>query len=448
MFISRKKYQELIDIISELRTDNAILKSRISELEHHKNSNNSSIPPSKDENRAKRNQSLREPSGKKPGAQTGHEGSMLKMTDQPDKIIKHMPRYCECCGVDLTELKEEFISKRQVIDIPEIKVEYTEHQVYGKKCSCGHITECNFPEDIKTNIQYGHRVESFISYFYARHYIPFRRMKELFLDIFKLPISEGGIHYLLDRFTNKAKPLYEQIRKRIEQATRVGGDETGANVNGKSSWFWVWQNSYLTYIKHSFSRGTDTVKEVFPNGLINAIFNSDRWASQLQTPVKRNQLCTSHLQRDAKYLVELYKSEWASKLKALLIHAIKLKDRLQPTDYLKGNPERDQIESELDSLLCEEIDEKHKKTRTLQKKLRKQRNSILTFLYYHEVPPDNNGSERAIRNVKVKQKVSGYFKSGEGAQTFAINRSIIDTIIKSGNHVLPSLDCLAKYIPG
>jgi transposase len=92
---------------------------------------------------------------------------------------------------------------------------------------------------------------------------------------------------------------------------------------------------------------------------------------------------------------------------------------------LKTIPERVQIESDLDKLLCEVIDEKHKKVRTLQKKLDKQRDSILTFLYYNEVPPDNNGSERAIRNVKVKQKISGFFKSSKGAQTFAINRSIL-----------------------
>lgn len=447
VFISKKKYQYLIDLILELRVENEKLKARIAELEHHKNSNNSSIPPSKDENRAKRNQSLRERSGKKPGAQTGHEGSMLEMTDQPDIIIKHVPQFCQCCGMDVSELKEEFIDKRQVIDLPEIKPEYTEHRIYGKKCSCGYITKCNFPEDVKTIIQYGHRIESAISYFYARQFIPNLRMKEIFNHVFNIPISEGGINYLLKRFTSKAKPFYEIIRQILEKAKRVGSDETGANINGKNGWFWVWQNIYLTYIQFSLNRGTDTINKVFPNGLINAILNSDRWASQLQTTVKGNQLCTSHLQRDAKYLVELYGSIWASKLKALLTQAVKLKDRLLPIDFLKGIPERDQIEMELDSLLWEEIDEKHKKARTFQKKLTKQRNSILTFLYNPDVPPDNNGSERAIRNVKVKQKVSGYFKSSEGAQTFAINRSIIDTIIKSGNNVLSGLNCLAAYNP-
>ena len=447
MFISQKKYQELITSLSELKSENAILRARIAELEHRKNSNNSSIPPSKDENRVKRNQSLREKSGRKPGGQEGHKGNMLKMTEHPDGITKHIPQYCNCCGKDLSGQREEFIAKRQVIELPEIKVRCIEHQVYGRKCQCGHITEGEFPGGIRAGIQYGNSVGSLISYFYARHYIPFLRMGEILSDVYNLPISEGGIHYLLKRFTRKAKPFYDLIRDKIEQSTELGSDETGANLNGKLTWFWTWQNDKLTYIRHSLNRGKETIKEAFPQGFVNAIINHDRWASQINTPAKGHQLCTSHLLRDLVYLVELYKSEWAIKLKALLKRSIKLKESLQPIDYLKGIPERDVIESGLDILLCDEIPEKHKKAKTLQKKLMKQRNSILTFLYYHDVPPDNNGSERAIRNVKVKQKISGFFKSAEGAQAFAINRSVIDTIIKSGNNVLAGLNCIANYIP-
>lgn len=440
MFISRKKYQELLDTIS-------ILQARIAELEHRKNSNNSSIPPSKDENRVKRNQSLREKSGRKPGGQKGHKGNMLKMTECPDDVIVHTPQYCNCCGNDLSGQTGRFIGKRQVIELPEVKARYIEHQVYGRKCQCGHITEGEFPKEIRAHIQYGNSVESLISYFYSRHYVPFLRMKEIMSEIFNLPISEGGIHYLLGRFTRRVKPFYDQIRDRIEQSSVVGSDETGANLNGKLTWFWTWQNDRLTYISHSLNRGGETIKKIFPQGFANAIINHDRWASQINTPAKGHQLCTSHLLRDLVYLVELYKSEWATKLKALLKRSIKLKKSLQPIDYLKGIPERELIESELDKLLCLEINVKHKKAITFQKKLRKQRNNILTFLYYHDVPPDNNGSERAIRNVKVKQKISGFFKSTNGAQTFAINRSIIDTIIKSRNNVLEGLNCLATYIP-
>jgi len=447
LFISNKTYNFLLDSISALQTENAILRARLLELEHHKNSSNSSIPPSKDENRVKKNQSLREKSGRKPGGQKGHKGSMLKMTGHPYEIIKHIPEFCKCCGEDLSGQEKKFIAKRQVIELPEIKIKYIEHQVYSRKCQCGYIVEGEFPEDIKTSIQYGNSIGSLISYFYARHYIPFLRMKELLSDVFHLPISEGGIHYLLEKFTSKSKPFYDLIRNKIEQSTVLGSDETGANLNGKLSWFWTWQNEKLTYIRHSFNRGVETINKAFPKGFPHAIINHDRWASQINTPAKGHQLCTAHLLRDLNYLIELYKSEWATKLKAIIYKSIKLKYGLQAVDYLKGIPERTKVESEFDMLLCEEIPVKHKKVLTLQKKLTKQRNNVFTFLYYPEVPPDNNGSERAIRNVKVKQKISGFFKSGEGAQTFAINRSIIDTIIKSGNNVLAGLNCIAIEIP-
>ena len=134
-------------------------------------------------------------------------------------------------------------------------------------------------------------------------------------------------------------------------------------------------------------------------------------------------------------------------MKMLILRALELKKQLAEIDYLKDIPERNILEQELDLLLSEQINPMHKKSLTMQKKLSNIRNYILTFLYYPEVPPDNNGSERAIRNIKVKQKVSGYFKSYTGAEIFAINRSIIDTIIKSGNNVLEGLNLVGEYLP-
>ena len=134
-------------------------------------------------------------------------------------------------------------------------------------------------------------------------------------------------------------------------------------------------------------------------------------------------------------------------MKMLILRALELKKQLAEIDYLKDIPERNILEQELDLLLSEQINPMHKKSLTMQKKLSNIRSYILTFLYYPEVPPDNNGSERAIRNIKVKQKVSGYFKSYTGAEIFAINRSIIDTIIKSGNNVLVGLNLIEEYLP-
>jgi transposase len=128
-----------------LRKENQELKERLSRYEHPKNSGNSSIPPSKDENRPKPNTSLREKTGRRPGGQTGHKGNTLKMVSNPDIVDEHKPCYCGGCGNDLSKLPFEFAGKRQVIDVPEIKLHVTEHRIYSKVCSCGHVTTSDFP---------------------------------------------------------------------------------------------------------------------------------------------------------------------------------------------------------------------------------------------------------------------------------------------------------------
>lgn len=175
-----------------VEAENKELKERLSKYETPKDSHNSSIPPSKDENRPKR-KSLCEKTGRKPGGQKGRKGNTLKMLEIPDDIEKHIPSYCNCCGKDLSSFSYEFAGKRQVFDIPEIKIKLTEHQVFAKVCTCGHETTCDYPFGVNVPVSYGNNVESLVGYFHSRQYLPFMRMKELFNNVFHLPISEGGI---------------------------------------------------------------------------------------------------------------------------------------------------------------------------------------------------------------------------------------------------------------
>lgn len=439
----RPTYKDLLNIIDELRGEIKELKERLLVYENPKNSNNSHIAPSKDENRPLRNQSLREKSNKKVGGQIGHEGKTLQMIDTPDEIINEIPKFCNCCGKDLSEIKEEFAEKRQVFDIPEIRMTCKEYHSYKKKCSCGYITISSFPSTISSPVQYGTNTEAMISYLYARQYMSFNRIEECMNDVFGIPISEGGIHNLLQRFTEKARNTYQRIKTQIELSSYVGSDETGAKVNGKKHWFWTWQNEKLTYIVHSVNRGIDTINRVFANGLPNAVLQHDRWKSHFHCKSKGHQLCIVHLLRDINYIIELYDCNWAKRMKELLKKSIDLKKKLKPFQY--DFRERDKLEKELNELLYYQIDLSYKKAIVFQKSLLKYHKSILLFLYHQNVPPDNNGSERSIRNVKVKQKISGQFKSEKGAEIYAINRSVIDTIIKSKQNVLGGLQLIANY---
>jgi len=449
----RPTYNEIIIIVFELQQEvkllkekNKQLKEEIHFLKQKKDSNNSSIPPSKDENRLRSTKSLRKTSDKKPGGQPGHQGKTLEMTDNPDEIIEIKPDYCQCCGESLHDLPCQKEESRQILDIPPIKAIFTEYQVFSKKCKCGHTTISNFPQGINYPIGYGENIEGLIGYFYARQYIPFARMQEIFNNVFNINISEGGIHCLLNRFADKVSPVYETIKERVQNSKVVGSDETGAKVNGKSHWFWTWQTQKLTYIAHSENRGIDTIKTHFPSGFPKSILVSDAWKPQLKTPAQFHQCCLSHLQRNIKYLNELYKeNKWGNSFLKLLYESLELKQNMANQDYHGQNHERAKIIERFDQLLLEPPDKKYKKLYTFYKRILKDRMHIFTFLFIQEVPPDNNASERAIRNIKVKQKISGQFKINMAAQNFAKIRSVIDTTIKNGLNVLEGLSLLSKF---
>lgn len=443
LFIEIKK---LNASVAKLVKENDSLKLELAGYKNKKNSGNSHIPPSQDQNRPKKNQSLRTKSGKKSGGQTGHEGSTLTFNSTPDEVIHYQPECCNHCGSDLSNVASTMIESRQVIDIPVIKTTCVEYRIYQKKCSCGNCMQSKFPGHVVANIQYGPVAESMIGYLHARQYMPYKRMKEFFTDAFNLPISEGSIANMLQRFMKKALPHYDTIKQRIEVASYVGSDETSMVVNGAKHWVWTWQNSLLTYIACTDNRGFKSIEQHFPEGLPNSIIGHDRYAAHFNCEAKKHQICTAHLLRDLQYITELYnnKCDWAVQMKDLIMQAINLKKELTIPDYYSCNKKRNILEKAMITILQTKIDETHSKAKTLQKNLLKHQKHILTFLWNNDVPPDNNGSERAIRNIKVKQKISGQFKSENGANNFAVIRSIIDTAIKSGQNVLATLALIAK----
>lgn len=444
--------EELERIILMQAQEIKLLKARITDLEqklerfiNRKDSNNSSLPPSKDENRPPRTSSLREKSERKAGGQPGHEGKTLEMTDIPDEIIEHRACFCPECGKTLDNRPFELFGKRQVIDIPTIKQIVTEHRVYRCTCTCGKTVESEFPVGVDCPVRYGKNIETLIGYLSVRQYLPFKRLQEMLHDLFSIPISEGGLHCLLNRLAFKGVDTYEMIRQRVMNSKVIGTDETGMKVNGKKYWFWTWQNKHATFITASTNRGTSTIDEQVNGINQNAVLVHDCWKAHFQTPVNKHQLCTAHLERETKYLEERYKVAWPGRFRAMLMDAQKLKKQLPPADYDYPNHARSQLEIALDNLLAEPLDPNHKEMITFQKRIIKYRDHIFTFLYHPFVPPDNNGSERAIRNVKVKQKISGQFKIYNAAENFAILRSIIDTTIKNEQNMLQALNVIADY---
>ncbi len=444
-----KKNAELKSLLSLQSKELLELKAYIKKLETQlnilsvkKDSHNSSMSPSSDI--VKKNQSLRIKSNKKPGGQNGHKGETLKLSKTPDEVIELIPNYCNHCGLPLDNEKKKLKSKRQVVDIPPpVLPIYTEYRNYKIKCTCGHCQDSSYPQGVDNYIQYGPNIQSAITYQSVYQYIPYKRLQDFLKQWYSLNLSQGTITNILNKMANKALPLYNAIKGSLEQATSVGSDETGASVNGKKQWMWVWQNSLMTFISLANSRGQKVITKLFPNGFVNAIIGTDRWAAQLNTQAKGHQLCMAHLLRDLVYLIETEKSSFAKQIKELFSHAIKLKK--QKLKYSKDDPIVLQVESKLEALLKKELStEDYKKTETFRKSMVKHRNSIFTFLYYENVEPDNNASERAIRNIKVKQKISGQFKTDKGGDNFAILRTVIDTAIKNKVDVKEILNLIAR----
>jgi transposase len=258
--------------ISSLQAENAGLRSEIKLLTEKvmlllklqesqaikKDSHNSHNPPSSDFSKPKRNKSLRKKTGRKSGGQPGHKGNTLKMVADPDEIVDLKSNYCKACGEDLKSLNHELVSRRQEVIIPPISPLYKEYRQYGCLCNCGHHQKATYPQGVNAPIQFGSSVIAMVSYFNVFQYVPYRRLKLLFKDIFNLSISEGSIENLLNKAAEKSNPIYQTIFEKIQTANYIGSDETGAKVNGEKWWIWVWQNVKNTFLKASDNRGFAT----------------------------------------------------------------------------------------------------------------------------------------------------------------------------------------------
>lgn len=445
--IPKKEYEGLKRLIVDLHAQVQLLQEEIRLLKNGKKSTTSHTSPSHDIGRSNL-KSLREKSDKKTGGQKGHEGATLEITSTPDDIIDYRSNYCSSCSTPLDSSISILHERKQEIVIPPIKARYIEHRSYSIACSfCGYDNVTNLPSHLKAPIQYGTSVSASIAYLFAYQYLPYNRIKKVMSDLFNISLSEGTIDNLLAKVKTSAMPVYEQIQSRLQESKVVGGDETGTKINGNKGWFHVWQNNAFTFIAAAMTRGYQTTEVYFAKGFSKAIYVSDCWSAQLKTPAKQHQLCLAHLLRELTNFEDALQCPWSIELKMLFKKAIRVKQELEAIDYLDPPNVITELEKELKKLL--EVDSTlfHTKIKAFIKRLIKHKNSIFTFLHYQQVPYDNNGSERAIRNIKVKNKVSGCFRSEEGANRFAIIRSVIDTTVKNKQDVFSAINLLVNFVP-
>ena len=434
--------------IEQLKAQNAALEARLEKLEHrlNKNSSNSSKPPSSDGLKKPKPKSRRE-KGKRPsGGQAGHEGDTLRMVACPDKVVVHPLRVCPQCQHDLSSTSVARVVKRQVFDLPPIQLEVTEHQAEMKICPCcSKRCRAAFPGNVTAPTQYGPNVLAHAAYLNSYHLIPLARVREWFADCVGHALSEGTIERAVVQLADAVAPPLDVIYDGLTRATVVNYDETAFRVNTGLRWLHTACTEHLSYYNVHLKRGDEAMLD------IGVLPESRGWAvhdglkSYFGFKTVRHALCNAHHLRELESAVENYDAHWAKQMQDLLLEM----KRQRETDDL-SNHTLSTLENRYDTLLADGLNAfpirprpPNSKKRVAQHpvtnlliRLRDHRDAVLAFLHYPEVPFDNNLAERDLRMMKVKQKISGCFRTWAGAEVFAAVRSYLATARKQGLSML------------
>lgn len=444
------------------------LEGRIQALEDQlaKNSGNSSKPPSSDGLKKKRPNSLRHKSSKKSGGQVGHPGKTLKAVTNADHVQVHRVKRCQHCQANLEEVEAQGCQKRQVFDIPPVKVEVTEHQAEVKSCpQCHQTTVGEFPSGVSQPVQYGERLKAQMVYFHEYHFVPLGRTAEIIEDLYEQSVSEGTIVEACNETARQVEPVYQQTKAALIETEDTGHfDETGNRIDGKLWWMHVACTALLTYYAVHQKRGSKALDAIgiFPAFKGKAMH--DGYASYFRDENLINALCNAHHLRDLIFIRDQYQQTWAAEMVNLLLEIKDAVEQAQP-DRLSLLPDQiTNFETRYDALVAAGLREcpalqpaepppkkrgrpKQHPAKNLLDHLQTYKTETLAFMYDFKVPFDNNQAERDLRMVKLKQKVSGCFRSVGGAEAFCRIRSYLSTARKNDQRVLDSLQMALSGSP-
>ena len=419
-------------------------------------SQNSHRPPSTDGPRQPP-RSQRTPSGKRPGGQPGHPGQTLEVSATPDAVVVHVPARCAHCGATLAERPVTALVRRQVVDLPPLRLDVTEYQAATVECPCcRQATTAAFPPQVRQPVQYGPRVLGLGVY--LRHYqlLPYQRSAELLADLFGHGPSAGTLHAASLRCAAALGPVEAAIATALRAAASAHADETSGVVAGRRQWVHVLSTRRLTHYGRHAKRGhaaTDAIGilPAFRGRLIH-----DAWAPYRHYGC-RHGLCNAHHLRELSAVAEQPGQDWATQLHAVLgemkrhvdqgraagqtasppaaraAFVARYRDVLATGSAANPPPQRSADGPQRGRL-------KQSKARNLLDRLTGHEAEVLAFLHDWTVPFDNNQAERDLRMVKVQQKISGTFRDERGADAFCRIRGYIGTLRKQARQVLPALE--------
>jgi len=443
--------------IEALRARIAVLEALVAELQRRLDldSSTSSKPPSSDGLKKKPRipGSLRGKSGKPSGGQAGHKGDTLRQVETPERVVRHEAQTCSRCRAVVTAAMQTGVEKRQVFDLPERLIEVTEHQASVYCCAaCGGETKADFPAGVAAPAQYGERIKAAAVYLSVHRLIPEDRVAEAMGDLF------GALRLCPDSVANWVRgkaagfaPVAAQIATLAAQAPVRCLDETGFRVAGKGQWLHTVATEALTHYRVSAKRGE------MPDGLAGGVAVHDGFKSYAGLCEVEHALCNAHHLRELKALIEIDQEPWAAPMRDLLLEANRTVEQAREEGAISLAPAvREGFVARYWEILRQGLAfhrnlprlqrhpsnrgrTKHRPGHNLLIRLHEFKDDVLRFLYDFSVPFTNNLAEQALRMMKVKMKISGAFRTFQGAADFAVLRSVVATARKRGWNILHTL---------
>jgi len=440
--------------LREARSDNHRLRRRNTELEAliGKDSHNSSRPPSTDPPWAKRTKSLRRPAGRRPGGQVGHPGHTLRLTPKPTRVLTHRPERCRHCSSPLREGHCTGTERRQVVDLMPVRLRVTEHRAEVVCCpSCGRRTKAEFPEGVRASVQYGPSVLSRALYLHDYQLLPYARTVEAMRELFGCALSAGTLSTAVRQCAAGLVETEVRIKRGLRRAAVIHADETGLRVAGRLHYVHVASTARLTHYGADARRGKAAIDDINILPQYRGTLVHDGWLSYTFYPKCKHALCGAHILRELIYFEELSgeTKAWATALKELLLEMKAEVERVREEGGQRLSAQRQaELTSEYDKLVAAGLraqpppdvpGQVRRQARNLLLRLERRKEEALLFLTDFSVPFENNQAERDLRMVKLQQKVSGCFRSEEGARRFCRIRSYLSTMRKQGRGVLEAL---------
>jgi transposase len=446
-------------VIKLFRESVGRLTERVQKIEDQiaKNSGNSGKPPSTDGFK-KKTQSLRKRSGKKSGGQPGHKGHTLKAVAKPDQVELHPVAECRECHISLEDVAVQGYEKRQVFEAPRVSIQVIEHQAEIKECpNCHRKVSGEFPISVRQPVQYGSWLKAQMTYFNQYQYVPLERTVEILEALYGHRVSEAAILEANAQIAQQVEPINQATKEELKSTEEaVGFDETGGRIAKKLWWLHVTCTELLTYLEAHENRGCKALDHIgiLPNR--KGISVHDGYRSYYQYSDAQHALCNAHHLRELKFIQERYQQAWAFEMEKLLLEIKKAVEVAQPQFDRLSIEQIAAFDIRYDALIEAGLQDnfasapntpvpkkrgkqKQHPAKNLLDHLKTRKSFVLAFMYDFKVPFDNNQAERDLRMVKLKQKVSGCFRSQDGADVFCKIRSYISTARKHEQKVLDAL---------